>query len=500
MAMQGETLATGARRAGAAAGNGPSREAGPPWRVGFESLETEIAASRELEVKGELPAELRGTLYRNGPARHELGGQRLASWFDGDGMVHALAIAGGRITYKNRFVRTPGHDEETSRGKRLYGGFASRIPGGPLTRFARRNHRKNPANTNVVSHAGKLLALCEGGRPYHLDAETLETLGEDDMGGALEGDRATYSAHPHFDRDTGELWNFGVTYGRKTTVDLYCTTRTGQTALRARVPLPAAAMIHDFALTRTKAIVVVAPIVLPTIPLGLMLGQKSYADSLRYRPELGVRIAIVDRATAETRWLETDPFVLFHIVNAWDEGEDAVVDVAAYPDATIMQAIRDLMVGRTPTSAAARPERLRISRRGVTRTRLSETTLEFPRVWSRVEGKEHSRIYGVAWTEGTGLIGTPVAIDLATGQTSTPATWRKTEITGELVPVSKAGATSEKDVWLLALVLDAASRTTELRVLDGADLAAPPVATARLPHVVPLGFHGNWVAVPAPQA
>jgi carotenoid cleavage dioxygenase-like enzyme len=109
--------------------------------------------------------------------------------------------------------------------------------------------------------------------------------------------------------------------------------------------------------------------------------------------------------------------------------------------------------------------------------------------------KEHRKVYGVAWADDREFISQPAVLDTVTGKAEL-APMSAAEFAGECVPVSKAGATSESDVWLVSLVLDGASRTTELRVFDGADVAAPPVATARLPHVVPLGFHGNWTSRP----
>jgi carotenoid cleavage dioxygenase-like enzyme len=127
------------------------------------------------------------------------------------------------------------------------------------------------------------------------------------------------------------------------------------------------------------------------------------------------------------------------------------------------------------------------------RARLSETPLEFPRVAGRVFGKEHRKVYGVSWPEGRPFFAQPVVIDTVAGEARLAALG-PAEFAGECVPVSKANAASESDVWLLTLVLDGASRATELRVLDGSDVAAPPVATVRLPHVVPFGFHGNSVS------
>ena len=264
--------------------------------LGFRSLETEIHDAVELDVRGAMPKDLEGTLYRIGPARHDVYGDRLRSWFDGDGMAHALDVTSGRVTYRNRFVATPGKLEEDRAQRRLYRSFATRGPGSLFARFKRRYDRKNPGNTNIVFHAGKLLALCEGGFPYALDATTLQTLREDDLGGVLAPGE-TFSAHPKLDRETGEMWNFGISHGRTATLNVFCTTAEGETARTAAIKLPEAAMIHDFALTATKVIFVIPPIVLPRVPLSLALGQASYAESLRWRPELGVRIAILDRAT-----------------------------------------------------------------------------------------------------------------------------------------------------------------------------------------------------------
>lgn len=469
--------------------------ASPPgdWRLGFASLEKETVVPRELEVtSGALPAGLEGTLHRIGPSRHDAFGDRFTHWFDGDGMVHALTIGGGRVRYQNRFVATPGKLEEDRARHRLYGAFSTRRPGGVIARFLARKERKNPANTNIVTHGGKLLALCEAGRPYLLDPETLATLGEDAMNGTL-GSEDAYSAHPKLDRATGEMFNFGMSYGQKAEARIYRTTKDGMTTRVASVTLPLLAMVHDFALTPTKVVMVIVPIALPRIPLGIILGQRSFGESLRYQPELGVSIAVIDRATGETRWSRTDAFMMFHTVHAWDDGADVVVDVCAYPDAGVMNTFRDVMAGTEPSPARAWMERLRIRGGGqVERSRMSETSLEFPRVAGRTFGREPGRVYGVTWAEGAPFLNQPVAIDLARGRVER-APMRDGEFAGECVPVSKPGATSESDAWLLTVVLDARARRSELRVLEAADLGAPPVATVALPHVVPFGFHGNFV-------
>jgi all-trans-8'-apo-beta-carotenal 15,15'-oxygenase len=402
-------------------------------------------------------------------------------------MVHSLQLEGGRAHYRNRFVATDKKREEDEAGRRIHGAF-----GTPPTSM-RGVHPKSSANTNVVFHGGKLLALWEAGRPWSLDPVTLETIGEDDLGGVLAPGQAV-SAHPKLDRATGEMWNFGVDYGPRPKISLYRTSADGHTDRVLRKALPYGAMIHDFALTPTKAVVVIAPITLPTVPVALLAGKKSFGESLRWRPRKGTRIGVYDRSTGELRLYKTDPFMMFHTVNAFDDGDDTVVDLCAYDDASIMRQFTEVMAGhsyRLPTPP--HPERLRLRSNGkVERRRLSETILELPRVAGRSFGGEHGRIYGVSAAEDADFLSAPAAVDPATGKASlAPVT--SAQFAGELVPVTKPGATSDDDVWLLTLVLDADRGRSELWVLDGADLAAPPVAVVPLPHVVPFGFHGNWV-------
>lgn len=467
------------------------------WHLGYDSLETEVE-DRELEVQGVLPPELAGTLHRVGPARHDVHGERYRHWFDGDGMVHALALSNGRVRYQNRFVRTAGFEAEERAGRRLFPAFGTRAAGSAVARY---RHRlpKNAANTNVVFHAGKLLAFWEGGRPHALDPVTLASRGEDDLGGLLSPLDAL-SAHPKYDPTTAALWNFGIGYrDGKPRLQLYETNAAGSTRRVAVVAMPFNALVHDFALTATKAVFVLAPVMLPRVPVGLLLGQRSFGESLRWRPELGTQIAIVDRQTGETRWHTTQTMMLFHTINAWDDTSGGIViDVCAYPDVAVLRTLSEVMdEAGVPTPARAWPERLRITAEGarmetVASARLGRTSLEFPRVAPGYLGREHTRAYGIAWPERDEYLGVPTALDAGGGVSAhamPPGTFA-----GELVPVRKANGTSERDVWLLSFVLDARRKRTELWVLDGEDLRAPTVARVPLPHVVPFGFHGNWSA------
>jgi all-trans-8'-apo-beta-carotenal 15,15'-oxygenase len=453
-----------------------------PWLLGFTSIEAETPQEVDLEVEGTLPSEVKGTLYRIGPARFEVGGDRYRHWFDGDGMVHAIHLGGGRASYRSRFVATSAKQTEDSAGRRVFaGGFATPPPGGPLHRlqYAR---PKNVANINVVSHAGALLALWEGGRPHRLDPDTLETAGEDDLGGIL-GPHQGFSAHPKFDSASGELWNFGVTYGPRPRLTLYRGADSGSWSEVARLALPHQYMVHDMALTPSSVVFVLVPVALAAVPIALMAGRKGYAESLRWRPRWGTTILAIDREGGASRTYTADPFMAFHLAGAREDADSLEIDVCSYDDMSVIDDFAQVMRGH-PSHAQPVLERILIdSRGGVTRRRIAELTFEFPRLIA--EG----RISGVTVGPDAEFLNSPAVVNSETGtvQVAPLPAW---QFAGEVIPV--AGK------WGLTVVLDGRARTSELRVFDLADLCAKPIAIARLPHAVPFGLHGNFVAASTP--
>ena len=209
----------------------PSASASPrsptPSAIASYLRATETVAD-EVDVvlriaEGALPETLRGVLYRNGPGKMEVHGTKYDHPFDGDGMVTRFAFADGAVRYRNRFVRTREYVAEERAGRMLYRSFGTNLPGGLLKNLLRLRF-KNAANTSVVQHGGRLLALWEGGLPHQLDPVTLATHGTFDYGGRLQNRTSVlgrflsphlpFSAHPKRDRETGELVNFGPLAGK----------------------------------------------------------------------------------------------------------------------------------------------------------------------------------------------------------------------------------------------------------------------------------------------
>src|SRR5262245_60470938 len=208
-----------------------------PWREeGFAS---------DLEVIGELPRELNGTFYRNGPnPAFEPPGRY--HWFDGDGMIHAIQLENGRASYRNRWVRSHGLEEERAAGRALYPGIFDLQPGETPT-------FKNTANTNTVWHAGKLLALMEAAVPTQLRPDTLDTLGEYDFRGRLGG---AMTAHPKMDPETGEMLFFG--YAPFPYLQYYVADRGGALVKHEVIDLAWGSMVHDFAVTKDHVVFILS--------------------------------------------------------------------------------------------------------------------------------------------------------------------------------------------------------------------------------------------------
>ena len=281
-----------------------------PWTLGFRSLETEIARPRALPVRGTMPRELSGVLYRIGPARHDVYGERLASWFDGDGMVHALAIDDGRVTYKNRFVATPGKLAEDEAKKRLYGGLpvaVARWRDRPLSAPERLEEPSQHEHRLPRRQAARALRRGPAVQARSGDARDP---GRGRMSGTLAAG-AHYSAHPKLDRATGEMWNFG-TPSDKTTRSPFTGPRrraddTGRDGPAARARDGARLRPHPH-----EGVFVIPPNRAPANPRRAPARATQLRRVAPLQPELGVNIAVVNSATGETRWIRTDPFMMFH--------------------------------------------------------------------------------------------------------------------------------------------------------------------------------------------
>ncbi|MGH7893036.1 MAG: carotenoid oxygenase family protein [Candidatus Binatia bacterium] len=444
-----------------------------PWRVEGDAP--------DLEVEGELPRDLNGTFYRNGPnpAYEPLGRYH---WFDGDGMIHAITLQGGRASYRNRWVKSAGLAEERAAGEATFRGILEMTPT-EAPRF------KNTANTNIVWHAGKLLALMEAALPTQLASCTLETLGEWDFAGKLG---TAMTAHPKMDPETGEMLFFGYAPFPPYLV-YHVADRSGTLVRSEPIDLAWPSMIHDFALTKEHVIFILCPLVFS------FENVKERGSVFSWEPARGTRLGVMPRSGGndDVKWFETDGSYVLHPLNAYDEGGKIVVDVARYGRFDFMSP----KAARKPEwegDAAARLHRwtIDLAGGGVKSVPLDDASCEFPRADERRLGRKHRYGYAAVApvTPASGMPAWPGVrrYDLERGTFET-RDFGAGSGCGEPLFVPRTAASAEDDGYVLVLVYDQARNASEFYVLDARNVAGEPIAKVKLPHRVPYGFHGNWV-------
>lgn len=452
----------------------------PYLQGNFAPVHDEIDAT-ELRVTGEIPTALRGVYMRNGAnqAFPPLGAYHV---FDGDGMVHGVYLEEGRARYKNRFVVSRGLVAEREAGHALFGGLSNFVLPDADT-MAKAGMMKNTANTNIIRHGGRYLALMEAAPPTEITRE-LETVGEFNYDGALHG---SMTAHPKWDPATGELLFFGYSpfppYLRYHTADA-----AGTLTRSVDIEIPRAVMMHDFVATEHHIVFFDLPAVFDVE--AMMKGE----TGIRWEPEAGARIGVMPRdgGNEDVRWFELEPFFVFHFLNGWDaDDHTVVVDGCRAPRMPIAFGDDELPEPVFPTLHRWTMD---LTTGQVTTEQLDDRAGDFPRLNVHHEGlrNRYGYIASAAWDSPVVQFTAVTKYDLEAGTSSTFDYGADVEA-GEAVFAPDPDGTAEDDGWLINFVHDRPSATSSLVIIDARDLSAEPVATVHLPRRVPFGFHGNWM-------
>jgi len=391
-----------------------------------------------------------------------------------------------------RYVQTSGYQDEAKKEQFLYPNYGMTAPGPIWKRWGKLV--KNAANTSVLVLPDRLLALWEGGSPHALDLETLETKGTDNLDQLDEG--GPYSAHPKVDPNTGEIFNFGVALGLKPTLKVYKSDSTGKIIKQGSVPLDGLPVLHDFVMAGPYLIFFVPPVRVNLLTAGI--GLKSFSDAMEWQPAKGTQIIVFDR---ETLCLvsrgETEPWFQWHFSNGYvDEDGSAVIDFVRYADFQTNQYLKQVATGQTNTQAKGTLYSTRLNPQTGKVTQLVELldrACEFPVVPPQVVGQVSPVTYLSVFRDGVDigqeLLGAIARFDRST-DTLTVADLGESRYPSE--PLHATDALNPEQAWVLSVVYDGNSDTSEVWVYNSDALDEEPVCRLGLPGVIPFSFHGKW--------
>ena len=440
-----------------------------PFLTGIHRpMDSEITLE-DLSVTGTIPPELDGRYLRIGPnpAKPEAKGYH---WFTGDGMVHGIALREGKaLWYRNRWIRSKTVEAQTGMkhapGPR-HGGF-------------------DTVNTNVLGIAGRTWALVEAGSyPVEL-SETLDEQTYNPFDDTLAG---SFTAHPHLDPKTGEHHSICYEAMDPDAVRHVVLSPDGKVTRELSIKVKHGPSIHDCAITDRYALILDLPV---TFSMKSLIGGHSFP--YRWNPEHQARVGLLPRAgqAEDIVWVDCPQTYIFHVANAYDTADGKVVlDACVY----------DTMFAETtggPSGTSLGLERWTIDpvAKTVERRTIDAAPQEFPRPDERFFGQPYRYSYTMALPEGEFAISATKLYkhDLEAG-TREVHDFGEGRYPGEFVFVPRGDDAPEGDGWMVGLVIDLPHETTDLVILDAARFAEPPVASIRIPHRVPPGFHGNWVA------
>ena len=455
----------------------------PAWHLGYTNAPAGGFDPSPMKlVFGKAPADLKGSLYRNGPAHFSYGDDYASHWFDGDGLIHRIAIEDGKAVHRARFVETRKRREEQAAQAFLAPGFGTL---GDENYYVESADDTNAANTSVLMVNGELLALWEAGSAFSMDAETLETKGPKTWREDLKG--MPFLAHPKVEPD-GRVWNLAVGGSR---VGIYRIGVSGALEDFGLVDIGRAAYIHDWTMSERHLIILVQPWINENLRPPVVAG-------FEWQPQHGLQMLIVDKGDfSNQRWAQAPSRMFFHTGSAWEESDGTIkFDVSFYKEPV-------LGVGGGAAEIRGEWNQDYFTEEGILTlveippqgdAKLVETGIigEFPQVDPRFRGKTRNLVALASGASNTRPGSTAIAVHNWTRGESKSFDFGDNRMVEEFLFVPKAVGQSDYDSWLVGPVLNIKNGVREICVFDAAHVDDGPVCIWQADYSWPLGFHGTW--------
>lgn len=448
----------------------------------------------DVPVTGTIPDWLHGSYIRNGPGMFQLQNKRLNHWFDAMGALHKFDIANGKVSYQNMMIECESYRKASETGDIQFSEFAS----DPCKSIFKKvqsyvfpslpNMTDNP-KVNVAKIAGKLMALGETPMQVEFDPHTLKTIGVSEP--VPGGFAYKTTAHPHLEDE--HAYNVVVKFGMFSHYKIYDTAKPGKKPL-ATVPVQKPAYLHGFGMSKNYFIIAAGP--LTVVPIELLFWKRPYIENHTWNAKDGASVYIIEKATGKLKAkFITEAFFSFHHVNAWEEGEELIMDINAYDDASIIQKyyLKELEKedAELPTGTLRR-YRFNLRTKKYNAETVSTACIELPRIdYNRYNTNgNYNFTYGVSVhpLHPTGFYNSIVKINSKTGDAYY---WREEGCyPGEPFFQPSPKSKTDEDGVLISIVLDAAKQNSFLLFLDAVTMQE--IARAVLPEPVVYGFHGEF--------
>lgn len=463
------------------------------WKKAFFKSASEFASVPLEVISGSLPTKLKGSYYSIGPGVLERNGERIAHWFDGDGGILKVDLTGETATATYRYVQTEAYQKEEAEGKFSFGSYG-RLPSGSFWQKLT-VPIKNRANSGILALGNRLLALWNAGAPYVVNAQDLATLGLDSTFLA-DKEELPYSSSPKIDPDTRNIYNFGIEYGTKAKLKLYCSDRTGKLLLQKDLPLDGFPYIHNFVLAGQYLVFFIPPLRLKLLPF--LSKQKSFSDALSWNPEEGTQILIIDRQDFSiVSQGETFPWFSWNYSNGYvNQAGNIVVEAICYEDFSINQFLKDVPHNQSASSNKGKLREIIVNpQTGQVISNQSHLNhfCEYPLVATQEVGKPWRFTYLSVYSEDSNvqqdLPNIIARFDRQTGELT------KVNLGTNCYPVLTVHVHDNEESnagWLVTQVFNGNTGITEIWFFAADGLDSEPVCKLALPSAIPFGFAGVW--------
>ncbi len=443
-----------------------------PYLSGIHAPMGEELTLTDLKIVGTIPPELDGRYIRIGPNPATPPNPAAYHWFTGDGMVHGVRLQGGKaLWYRNRWIRSKG----------VSAALGEAPAPGP------RNGNSDTVNTNVLGHAGDIWACVESGAyPVRINQD-LETIAHDPFGGSLKG---SFTAHPHLDPLTGEMHAICYDAAEHSVIRHVVVDQAGKVRREEPISVKHGPSIHDCMITKNYVLIFDLPM---TFSMKTLLA--GHAFPYAWNPDHQARVGLFPREGKDSDiiWCDVDAAFVFHPCNGYEtEDGTVIVDVVAHDTMGALST-------QGPESSKVTFERWSIdpAARRVTRTVIDHQPQEFPRPDERLLGASYRYAYTSALAAKIppelGSQNSIIRHDMHGGPRLVHD-FGKYCFPGEFVFVPKHTEAVEDEGWLMGYVVNMTTQTTDFVIINAQDFAGPAQAVITIPHRIPPGFHGNWVA------